>query len=223
LNGDRVERRLTAILAADVVGYSRLMGQDETGTLARLRAHRRDLIDPKIADHRGRIVKTTGDGILIEFPSVVEAVACAVAVQRGMAERNAATPEDKRIVFRVGVNLGDIIVEDDDIHGDGVNVAARLEGIAEPGGICVSGTVRDHIGGRLDLTFEDIGDQSLKNIARPVQVYRVRLATAERTPTASSVKPTPTLALPRQALNCRIAVPEHERRPRAGILRRRHG
>jgi adenylate cyclase len=145
LSGERVERRLTAILAADVAGYSRLMGLDEAGTLARLRAHRRELIDPKIAEHRGRIVKTTGDGILIEFPSVVEAVACAVAVQRGMAERNTLVPEEERIVFRVGVNLGDIIVEDDDIHGDGVNVAARLEGIAEPGGICVSGIVHDQV------------------------------------------------------------------------------
>jgi adenylate cyclase len=197
LSGERVERRLAAILAADVAGYSRLMGQDETGTLARLRTHRRELIDPNIAEHKGRIVKTTGDGILIEFPSVVEAVACAVAVQRGMADRNVSAPEDQRIVFRVGVNLGDIIVEDDDIHGDGVNVAARLEGIAEPGGICVSGTVRDHIGDRLDLAFEDLGEQALKNIARPVQVYRVRIAIAETMPTTpSSVKPTPTLALP---------------------------
>src|SRR5947208_6317408 len=143
---ERVERRLTAILAADVAGYSRLMGEDEAGTLARLRTHRRELIDPKVAEHKGRIVKTTGDGILIEFPSVVEAVACAVAVQRSMAERNAATPERQRIVFRFGINLGDIIVEDDDIHGDGVNVAARLETVAEPGAYCVSGTVRDHIG-----------------------------------------------------------------------------
>ena len=142
-----VERKLAAILAADVAGYSRLMGQDEAGTLARLKEHRRELIDPKIAEHKGRIVKTTGDGILIEFPSVVEAVACAVAVQRGMAERNASIPEDQRIVFRVGINLGDIIVEDADIHGDGVNVAARLEAISEPGGICISSTVRDHIGG----------------------------------------------------------------------------
>src|SRR6202162_5525372 len=196
LSGERVERRLTAILAADVAGYSRLMGQDEAGTLARLRTHRRELIDPKIADHRGRIVKTTGDGILIEFPSVVEAVACAVAVQRGMAERNVSTPEDQRIVFRVGVNLGDIIVEDGDIHGDGVNVAARLEGIAEPGGICVSGTVRDHIGDRLDLAFDDLGEQALKNIARPLRFYRVRLAPTEATATASSVKPTLALALP---------------------------
>jgi TolB-like protein/class 3 adenylate cyclase len=196
LSGERVERRLTAILAADVAGYSRLMGLDEAGTLARLRGHRRDLIDPKIAEHRGRIVKTTGDGILIEFPSVVEAVACAVAVQRGMAERNTPVPEDQRIVFRVGVNLGDIIVEADDIHGDGVNVAARLEGIAEPGGICVSGTVRDHIGDRLDLAFDDLGDQVLKNIARAVRVYRVGVAIAETATTASSVKPTPDLALP---------------------------
>jgi adenylate cyclase len=153
LSGERVERRLAAILAADVAGFSRLMGQDEAGTLARLWAHRRELIDPEIAEHRGRIVKTTGDGILIEFPSVVEAVACAVAVQRGMTERNVSTPVDQRIVFRVGVNLGDIIVEDTDIHGDGVNLAARLEGLAEPGGICISGTVRDHVGDRLDLSF----------------------------------------------------------------------
>jgi TolB-like protein/class 3 adenylate cyclase/tetratricopeptide (TPR) repeat protein len=192
-----VERKLAAILAADVVGYSRLMGEDEAGTLARLKEHRRELIDPKISEHKGRIVKTTGDGILIEFPSVVEAVACAVAVQRGMAERNVATPEEQRIVFRVGVNLGDIIIGDDnDIHGDGVNVAARLEGIAEPGGICVSGTVRDHIGDRLDLAFEDMGEQALKNIIRRVRTYRVRLGTAERTPTISPAETTPTLALP---------------------------
>src|SRR4051812_49414717 len=161
---ERVERRLTAILAADVAGYSRLMGQDEAGTLARLGTHRRELIDPTIAEHKGRIVKTTGDGILIEFPSVVEAVACAVAVQLGMANRNAETPEGQRILFRVGVNLGDVIVQDGDIHGDGVNIAARLEALAEPGGICVSGTVRDHIGDRLDLAFNDMGEQSLKNI-----------------------------------------------------------
>jgi adenylate cyclase len=130
---ERVERKLAAILAADVAGYSRLMGADEAGTLAQLKAHRRELIDPKIAEHRGRVVKTTGDGILIEFPSVVEAVGCAVEVQQGMAERNADVSEDKRITFRVGVNLGDIITDGDDIHGDGVNIAARLEAIAEPG------------------------------------------------------------------------------------------
>ena len=196
MGGERVERRLTAILAADVAGYSRLMGLDEAGTLAKLRGHRRELIDPKISEHKGRIVKTTGDGLLVEFPSVVEAVACAVAVQRGIAERNAGMPEEQRIVFRVGVNLGDIIVEDDDIHGDGVNVAARLEGIAEPGGICISGTVRDHIGDRLDLTFEDQGEQTFKNIARPGRVYRVHLGTMERAPTTSSVETTLTLSLP---------------------------
>src|SRR5437762_76527 len=169
------------------------MGQDEAGTLARLRTHRRELIVPKIGEHKGRIVKTTGDGLLVEFPSVVEAVACAVAVQRGMAERNAGMPEEQRIVFRIGVNLGDIIVEEGDIHGDGVNVAARLEGIAEPGGICLSGTVRDHIGDRLDLTFDDLGEQALKNIARPLRVYRVRLDTGD---TGSSVEAIPALALP---------------------------
>src|SRR5437762_11451652 len=171
------------------------MGQDEAGTLARLRTHRRELIVPKIGEHKGRIVKTTGDGLLVEFPSVVEAVACAVAVQRGMAERNAGMPEEQRIVFRIGVNLGDIIVEEGDIHGDGVNVAARLEGMAEPGGICVSGTVRDHIGDRLDLTFDDLGDQNLKNIARPIRVFRVRVSDAAIT--TASVKPAPpALALP---------------------------
>ena len=138
MNGNQVERRLAAILAADVAGYSRLMGQDEVGTLARLKALRRELIAPKIAEHKGRIVKTTGDGLLVEFPSVVEAVACAVAVQCGMAERNAAIPDDQRIEFRVGIHQGDIIVEDGDIFGDGVNIAARLEALAEPGGICVS-------------------------------------------------------------------------------------
>jgi class 3 adenylate cyclase len=166
----RVERRLAAILAADVAGYSRLMGADEAGTLARLRTHRRELIDPKIAEHKGRIVKTTGDGMLVEFPSVVEAVACAVAVQRSMAERNAAIPEDQRIEFRVGIHQGDIIVEDGDIFGDGVNLAARLEGLAEPGGICVSGRVRSDAMGKVeDVAFDDLGDQQIRNIARPVR------------------------------------------------------
>jgi len=173
LGAERVERRLAAILAADVAGYSRLMERDEVGTLARLRTLRRDLVDPKIAEHKGRIVKTTGDGLLIEFPSVVEAVACAVAVQREMAACNDATAEDERIKLRVGINSGDVIVEDGDIHGDGVNIAARLEGIAEPGGICVSGIVHDQVQGRLDCVFADIGEQSLKNLARPVRVYRI--------------------------------------------------
>ena len=170
----RTERRLAAILAADVTGYSWLMGADEEGTLARLKEHRRELIDPKISEHRGRIVKTTGDGLLLEFPSVVEAISCAVAVQRGMAERNAGTPEEKRITFRIGVNLGDIIVESADIHGDGVNIAARLEGIAESGGICVSEDAFRQVRGKVDAEFDDIGEQSLKNIARPLRVYRVR-------------------------------------------------
>jgi TolB-like protein/class 3 adenylate cyclase len=193
LSGERVERRLAAILAADVVGYSRLMGRDEAGTLARLRGHRRELIDPSIAEHKGRIVKTTGDGILIEFPSVVEAVACAVTVQRGMAERNATTPEDQRIVFRVGVNLGDIIIEDDDILGDGVNIAARLEALAEPGGICVNRVVRDQVRDKLDIVFEDLGEQQVKNIARPVRAFRV-VAEDKLMPEPSA--PPPALALP---------------------------
>jgi TolB-like protein/class 3 adenylate cyclase len=173
LSAERVERRLAAILAADVAGYSRLMGLDEAGTLARLKALRRELIDPQVAEHKGRVVKTTGDGILIEFPSVVEAVACALAVQGGMALHNASTAQDRRIEFRVGINTGDVIVEDGDIHGNGVNVAARLEALAEPGGICVSAIVHDQVRGRLDCAFDDIGEQSLKNIARPVRVYRV--------------------------------------------------
>src|SRR5215472_11781181 len=146
-------RRLAAILAADVAGYSRLMGEDEEGTHERLKAHLRVLIDPEIAEHRGRIVKNTGDGFLAEFPSVVDAARCAVEIQRGMAEREPEVPEERRIRFRIGVNLGDVIAEEQDIFGDGVNIAARLEGLAEPGGVCVSGTVRDHIGDRLPYTF----------------------------------------------------------------------
>jgi adenylate cyclase len=166
-------RRLAAILAADVAGYSRLIGEDEEGTLARFGAHRRELIDPEIKGHHGRIVKTTGDGLLVEFASVVDALRCATAVQAGMAERNATIPAERRIEFRIGINVGDIVAEDGDIFGDGVNVAARLEALAEPGGICVSARVQEDAAGRLDLAFEDLGDQSLKNIARPVHVYRV--------------------------------------------------
>jgi adenylate cyclase len=168
-------RRLAAILAADVAGYSRLMGADEEGTLERLKALRRELVDPKIAEHHGRIVKTTGDGMLVEFPSVVDAVRCAVDVQSGMAERNIAVPEGKRIEFRIGVNLGDIILDDDDIFGDGVNIAARLEALAEPGGICLGGSAHEQVRDKLDLAFEDMGEQQVKNIARPVRVYRVRI------------------------------------------------
>jgi len=169
----RVERRLAAILAADVAGYSRLMGADEEGTLAALKALRRELADPKIKEHRGRIVKTTGDGLLIEFASVVDAVRCAVEVQREMAERNDDVLPDRRIEFRMGINLGDIIKDGRDIHGDGVNVAARLEALAEPGGICVSRVVRDEVRDKLAFSFEDMGEQQVKNIARPVRVYRV--------------------------------------------------
>src|SRR5207248_2896182 len=168
-------RRLAAILAADVAGYSRLMGEDEEGTLAALKAIRRELSDPKISDHRGRIVKTTGDGVLVEFASVVDALGCATEIQARMAERNASVMPDKRIEFRIGIHQGDIVVEDGDIFGDGVNVAARLEGLAEPGGICVSGRVQEDAAGKLDLAFEDIGEQSLKNIVRPLRVYRIRI------------------------------------------------
>src|ERR1051325_10490685 len=171
-----VERKLVAILAADVAGYSRLIGLDEEGTLARLKTLRREVIDPEIASHRGRIVKTTGDGLLVEFPSVVDAVRCAVAVQRAMTENDTEAPADRRIAFRIGINVGDVVVEDGDIFGDGVNVAARLEALAEPGGICISARVQEDIAGRLDLTVEDAGEQSLKNIARPVRMYRVRFA-----------------------------------------------
>ena len=166
-------RRLAAILAADVAGYSRLIGADEGGTLERLRALRRELLDPKITECKGRLVKTTGDGLLVEFASVVDALRCAVDVQREMARRNTGVPPDNRIEFRIGINVGDIVVEDGDIFGDGVNVAARLEALAEPGGICVSARVQEDATGRLDLDFEDIGQQQLKNIARPVRAYRV--------------------------------------------------
>jgi TolB-like protein/cytochrome c-type biogenesis protein CcmH/NrfG len=164
-------RRLAAILAADVAGYSRLMGTDEEGTLNRLKAHRRELVDPKIREHHGRIVKTTGDGMLVEFSSVVDAVRCAVEIQRAMVDRNAETPEDKRITFRIGVNLGDVIADGGDIYGDGVNIAARLEALSEPGGLCISRTVRDQIRDKLPYAFNDMGEQTLRNIARPVRVY----------------------------------------------------
>jgi len=168
-----MERRLAAILAADVVGYSRLMGANEVGTLTGLKTHRAELVDPTIANFQGRIVKLTGDGMLVEFASVVGAVECAIDVQRGMRRRNADVPEDRRIEFRIGLHLGDVIVDDDDIFGDGVNVASRIEGVAKPGGVAVSSAVRDHVGNKLDLTFEDMGDQALKNIEFPVKVFNV--------------------------------------------------
>ena len=195
-------RRLTAILAADVAGYSRLMGADEEGTHERLRAHLRELVDPKIEEHRGRIVKNTGDGFLAEFPSVVDAVRCAVEVQRGMVEREPEVREDERIRFRIGVNLGDVIVEPHDIFGDGVNVAARLEALAEPGGISISRVVRDQIRDKLPYPFEDRGEQSVKNIARPVRVYALRPeAIAEVTLTDL-----PVAALRRRRLTIRPAI-----------------
>jgi len=167
-------RRLAAILAADVAGYSRLMGVDEEGTHERLKAHLAELVNPEIAKRRGRIVKNTGDGFLAEFASVVDAVRCAAEVQRGMAERNADAPAEERIEFRIGINLGDVIAEEHDIFGDGVNVAARLEALAEPGGNCVSRVVRDQVRDRLDYAFEDMGERQVKNIARPVRAYALR-------------------------------------------------
>ena len=171
---ERIERRLTAILAADVAGYSRLTGLDEEGTHAQLQDHLGSLVNPKITEHRGRVVKNTGDGLLAEFGSVVDAVRCAVEVQRGMAERNAGEPQERRIEFRIGINVGDVMLDRGDIFGEGVNVAARLEGIAEAGGICIAGRVLEDIQGKFDVVFEDAGEQRLKNIIRPVQVYRVR-------------------------------------------------
>ncbi|MDA9405317.1 transcriptional regulator [Bradyrhizobium sp. CCBAU 51745] len=194
-------RRLAAILAADVVGYSRLMGADEEGTLAALKGHRKELIDPLIAQHQGRIVKTTGDGLLIEFASIVDAVRFAVVMQQGMKDRNANLDDSHCIRFRVGINVGDVIVEDGDIFGDGVNVAARLETLAEPGEICVSATVREHVGEKLPIGFADLGEHSVKNIARPVHVYRIETRSEPKTASsgnaASSGNPGPAmLALP---------------------------
>ncbi len=168
---EHVERKLAAILAADLVGYSRLMGADELGTLRALKSLRRDHVDPTIAAYGGHIVKTTGDGLLVDFSSVVDAVACAVTIQRNMLEQNAAVPEDKRLVFRIGINIGDIIVDSKDIFGDGVNIAARLESICEPGGLCISEIARDQVRNKLPLTFTDLGEQQVKNIARPVRVF----------------------------------------------------
>jgi len=188
---DRVDRRLAAIFAADIAGYSRLMASDEEGTLRQLKAHRKQLIDPKITEHRGRIVKTTGDGALVEFVSVVDAVRCAVDIQRGMNQRNTDVPADKRIQFRIGINVGDIIIDGDDIFGDGVNVAARLEALADPGGILVSSIVHDQVRDKLSFGFEDMGEHTVKNIARPISVHRVSLTeatppTAVKSATASA-------------------------------------
>jgi adenylate cyclase len=209
----RAERRLAAILAADVAGYSRLIEADEEETLNRLKALRAEVIDPRIAAHRGRIVKTTGDGLLLEFASVVDALKCAAEMQTALAEGNAALPSERRIEFRVGIHQGDIVVDDGDIFGDGVNVAARIEGLAEPGGICVSVRVQEDVAGRLDLTFEDMGEQALKNIARPVRTYRVVMAARSASTSVSSNPPLP------NKHRCGVALHEHEWRSGAGILR----
>src|SRR5215831_10828394 len=196
-------RRLAAILAADVAGYSWLMGADEEGTHERLKAHLRELVDPKIREHHGRIVKNTGDGLLAEFPSVVDAVRCAVEMQRGMIDLEPDVPEERRIRFRMGVNLGDVIVEEHDIFGDGVNVAARLEALAEPGGICISRVVRDQIRDKLPYAFEDMGEQQVKNIARPVRVYALRpggMVGSSAARVSSAVSGSPPLAAPRLSI-----------------------
>jgi len=194
-----VERRLVAVLAADVAGYSRLMGADEEGTLARLKAVRKTVVDPTITAHRGRIVKTTGDGMLVEFASAVDAARCAAEVQRGMAEQNADVPHDTQIELRIGIHVGDIIIDDADIFGDGVNIAARLEGIAEPGGVCVSDDAQRQIRGKIDIAFEDMGSQTLKNIAEPMRAWRMRLD--------GSVPPIAPAKLPSEA-NQPLALPD---------------
>jgi TolB-like protein/class 3 adenylate cyclase len=198
LTSERVERRLAAVLAADVAGYSRLMGRDEEGTLAQLKSLRKALVDPTITAHRGRIVKTTGDGMLVEFASAVDAARCAMEVQRGMARQNAETPQDVRIEFRIGIHVGDIIIDDNDIFGDGVNIAARLEGIAEPGGVCISDDAQRQVRGKVDIAFEDMGPQTLKNIAEPMRVWQMRLEgeASSTAPAKPSVEPAPSLALP---------------------------
>jgi TolB-like protein/class 3 adenylate cyclase len=196
LTGERVERRLAAVLAADVAGYSRHMGLDEEGTLARLKAVRKGLVDPSIASHRGRIVKTTGDGMLVEFASAVDAVRCAVEVQRGVADQNADATIDIRIEFRIGIHVGDIIIDENDIFGDGVNIAARLEGIAEPGGICISDDAYRQIRGKVEIACEDLGPQTLKNIAEPMRAWRAQLQGVAKAQSGSSVSQPQTLALP---------------------------
>ena len=196
MSSEHVERRLAAILAADVVGSCRLMGIDEEGTLAQLKALRKTLFDPKIAQHHGRIVKNTGDGALVEFASVVDAVRCADDVQRGVAEQNTDVPQDRRIEFRIGIHLGDIIIADDDIYGDGVNIAVRLEGIAEPGGICISDDAHRQVRGKVESTLEDMGTQALKNIAEPMRAWRVRIGPSSSPATGKPTETAQLLALP---------------------------
>jgi adenylate cyclase len=198
LSDERVERRLAAILAADVAGYSRLMGANEEGTLAQLKSIRKALVDPTIAAHRGRVVKTTGDGMLVEFASAVDAARCAAEVQRGMARQKPDAAQDERIEFRIGIHVGDIIIDDNDIFGDGVNIAARLEGIAEPGGVCISDDAQRQIRGKVDIAFEDIGLQTLKNIAQPMRAWRMQIGDISASVAPNKVSPASSqpLALP---------------------------
>ena len=221
-NEASVERRLAAILAADVVAYSRLMGIDEVGTLRALKAHRRELADPAVAQHHGRVVKTTGDGILIEFASIVDAVTCAITIQSGMATRNATIPDERRITFRIGVNIGDIIIDEGDIYGDGVNVAARLEAICDPGGVCISRDAREQIRDKVPFTFVDLGEQAVKNIARPVRAFGLAAQaiavfpdqnhqSSMRSAELVAAKPRPRLELPDKPSHRCATVPEYER------------
>ncbi len=188
-----MERRLAAIMAADVTGYTRLMEKDEAGTHAALKAHREEFIDPTITNHKGRIVKLMGDGALVEFASAVDAVSCAVALQHGMAERNSDIPVKQQISFRIGINLGDVIIEGNDLYGEGVNLASRLEGLAEPGGICLSSKVYEEVRNRLELSYRDMGEQAVKNVAQPVRVYAVAPHSSGGSPTLSAREP---LSLP---------------------------
>ena len=229
MHGGRVGRRLAAILAADVAGYSRLMGEDEAGTAQALRTHR-NVADPLVGEHGGRIVKTTGDGVLIEFSSVVGAVECALALQQLAAERNRGIADERRMEWRIGVHLGDVLVEGDDILGDGVNIAARLEGIAEPGGICISEDAFRQVRDKVEAEFVDIGEQRLKNIVRPLRVYRLQSEGLLPTPPLPGLDPGITgegrvagAPAPRQAVDCGPALSEHVRRPGAGVFRRRDG
>jgi adenylate cyclase len=211
LTNERVERRLAAVLAADVAGYSRLMGVSEEGTLIRLKAIRKAIVDPAIAKHRGRIVKTTGDGVLVEFASAVDAARCAAEVQRRMAENNSDVPQKSRIDFRIGIHVGDIIIDDNDIFGDGVNIAARLEGIAEPGGLCISDDAQRQIRGKVDLAFDDMGQQSLKNIAQPMRAWRLRLGAtppAAGQPVSAQEKPEAKPAPPMAETAAALALPD---------------
>lgn len=206
---DTIERRLAAILAADIAGYSRLMGQDEVGTLRALKAHRRELVDPVIARNHGRIVKTTGDGMLVEFASIVDAVGCAVSIQRNMISRNEAVPQDKRIIFRIGINVGDIITDGDDIFGDGVNVAARLEALCEPGGLCISRGANEQIRDKLSIAFADLGEHTVKNIARAIGVFGlaaqdIAVLPSEALPAATTESAVALAAMPEQKIQfCR--------------------